>query len=218
MNPGQAWWAVAVGVVELLGMGLAIWLGLALVSAAPRRGMAWLAAGLLWALGAVFAINMVHQVAPLPPERSWLPNEALRWLAIPLPLAWLWLMAELVRPAEQVPLHRLRRVALAFTLVLLVLAPLGEPWRHLIGRGLIGWGWLYLPLYLVVVLGTGLPAAWLAARSAWSSADPWRRASRWAPSPARSRRSRRRREGVTVNLLPMSSAWLDLRGDQSIIL
>ncbi len=180
MNPGQEWWAVAIGVVELLGLGLVVWLGLSLVSASPRRGMAWLAAALLWALGAVFTLNVLLQVAALPPDRAWLPYEVLRWLAIPLPLAWLWLMADLVRPAEQMPLHRLRRVALALTLVLVVLAPLGEPWRNFVGRGLIGWGWLYLPLYLVVLLGVGLPAAWLAARSARSSADPWRRASRWS--------------------------------------
>jgi hypothetical protein len=184
MNPGQVWWAVTLGMVELLGLGLAVWLGLTLVSAAPQRGLAWLAAALLWALGAVFTLNVLQLAAPFPPDRAWLPNEALRWLAIPLPLAWLWLMADLVGPAEQMPLRRLRRAALGLTVVLVVLAPLGEPWRHIVGGRLIAWGWLYFPLYLVVLLGAGLPAAWLAARSARASADPWRRASRGALAAA----------------------------------
>lgn len=170
--------------VQLLGLGLTVWLGLVLVSMAPRRGMSWLAGALCWGFSAVFALNLLQLGRPLVPERPWLPYEILRWVLIPLPLAWLWLLSDLL-PLRLRPLLRpLRRIAVVLAVVLIAVAALTRPWTLAFGVNLVSAAWIFYPLYLVTVLVTVAPTVGLTWRSARVARDPSRRDSSYALAAA----------------------------------
>jgi hypothetical protein len=171
---------VATIVTELLGLGLTVWLGLALVAFAPRRASSWLAASLFWGFSLVFALNLLQLGRPLVPEQPWLPYDLLRWILVPLPLMWLWLGPE-VLPRPMHPLLRhLRRVAVALSFGLAVATALVGPWTAVVGLEARAWQWVFYPLYLFTVLVLFGPLLVLARRAARLTRVPAHRAAQRA--------------------------------------
>ncbi len=162
--------------VELLGLGLTVWLGLALVALAPRRATSWIAAVLFWGFSLVFALNLLQLGRPLVPERPWLPYDLLRWVIIPLPLVWFWLVADVLPRRMQPLLRRFRQVAVSLSLLLALVTALIGPWTPLLGLEPVVWEWLFYPLYLFTVAITLGPALFLAQRAARLTRVPAHRA------------------------------------------
>ncbi|HYN87999.1 MAG TPA: hypothetical protein VER55_05695, partial [Ardenticatenaceae bacterium] len=113
--------------VGFLGLGMTVWLGLYLVALTPSRVNSWVAALLIWGVSLVFALHLLQLGQPLFLGRPWLPYEVLRWVAIPLPLIWFWLLYDLLpRPLRSRTRH-FPRIAVGITLLLCVTTALLGP-------------------------------------------------------------------------------------------
>jgi hypothetical protein len=140
--------------------------------ALPRR----YASQIFWGFSLVFALNLLQLGRPLVPERPWLPYDLLRWVIIPLPLVWLWLVGDLLPRRMHPLLRRTRQVAIVIALLLAIVTALIGPWTHLFGLEPEAWAWLFYPLYLFVVAVTLGPALWLARKATTLTRVPAHRA------------------------------------------
>lgn len=163
---------IAAILVGLLGLGVTVWLGLSLVALGPRRSGSWVAALLFWGFSLVFALNLLQLGRPLVPDQPWLPYDVLRWVLVPLPAIWVWLLPDILPVRLRPLLRRFRRLVISFTLLLAGVTTLLEPGALWLGLGPRALNWLFYPLYLLLVLLATMPTLSLARRGARLNAFP----------------------------------------------
>ncbi|MGH2541243.1 MAG: hypothetical protein ACRDIB_00510, partial [Ardenticatenaceae bacterium] len=163
-------------ILDLVGLGLNLWLGLHLVAHAWGwpRARAWSVALAAWSLALVFAFGAAHDLA-LVAGSNRVPA-SLRLLLWPLPLAWLLFAGRL-----SYGILRARYRLLEWVVALSAVATLAAHFLPAFLRAeLLRYEWVYLPFYLLTLLAAVLSAASLAHQSrVVASGTLQRRAMSW---------------------------------------
>lgn len=158
--------------IDLIGLGVTIWLGLMFLAGNPSHRWAWVAAGLMWGFSFVFALVLLQLGRPLVPELPWLPYILLRWLLIPIPLAWFGVVTT-VLPGRLRPLvTQAAPVAVGATLLLLVVTAIVGPFAPLVGLAPLIHEWIFYPAFMVTLSICLIPLLSLAWRGQKATNNP----------------------------------------------
>jgi hypothetical protein len=163
---------VATILIDLIGLGVTIWLGLMFLVGNPSRQWAWVAAGLMWGFSFVFALILLQLGRPLVPESPWLPYILLRWVLIPIPLAWFGVVTT-VLPSRLRPLvTQAAPFAVGATVILLIVTAIIGPFATLFGLAPFIHEWIFYPAFMATLCVCMIPLMSLAWRAQKATNNP----------------------------------------------
>lgn len=158
--------------IDLIGLGVTIWLGLMFLVGNPRRQWAWVAAMLMWGFSIVFALVLLQLGRPIVPTVPWLPYILLRWVLVPIPLAWFGVVTSVLPNRLRPLVSRFAPLVVGATVVLLVITALIGPFASLIGIEPGIHEWIFYPAFMSTTVVCLLPPISLAWRSQRATNNP----------------------------------------------
>jgi hypothetical protein len=158
--------------IDLIGLGVTIWLGFMFLVGNPRRMWAWVAATLMWGFSFIFALVLLQLGQPLVPTLPWLPYLLLRWVLIPIPLAWFGVVTS-VLPGRLRPLvSQSAPIAVGATLILLLITAIIGPFAPAFGLEPSIHEWIFYPAFMITTAACLLPPISLAWRAQNATNNP----------------------------------------------
>lgn len=151
--------------VDLIGLGVTIWLGLLFLVGNPSRQWAWVAATLMWGFSFMFALILLQLGRPIVPDVPWLPYILLRWVLIPIPLAWFGAVTS-VLPGRLRPLvTQAAPFAVGVTVILLIVTAIIGPFAPTFGIEPFIYEWIFYPGFMITLAVCMIPLMSLAWRA-----------------------------------------------------
>jgi hypothetical protein len=166
--------------IDLIGLGVTIWLGLMFLVNQSVHKWARVAAGLMWLFSGTFALVLLQLANPLVADLPWLPYILLRYIIIPMPLAWFAVVQQALPERVRPLLVRFAPFAAGATIVTVVVTAIVGPLAALFGIAPQLWEWVFYPLFMLQTTICLLPVVTLSWRALHATANPAYRASaRW---------------------------------------